>query len=258
MRIFQLNPRATVMTTAAILLIAGGPALLASEVDNRIESATKESYNFKTYLKDDSIKIDAKNGVVTLTGTVAMDFHKSLAEETVSGMPGVRSVINQLQIAGEQPTDHSDGWVSMKVMTALTFHKHVSATGTTVHTQNGVVTLTGIADNEAQKQLTTEYAKDVEGVTEVRNDMTVANPTKPANATLGEKIDDSSITAQVRTTLLFHKSTHVLATKVHTKDGVVSVSGEAKNEAEKELVSKLAEDVKGVKHVRNHMIVKKS
>jgi osmotically-inducible protein OsmY len=75
---------------------------------------------------------------------------------------------------------------------------------------------------------------------------------------MGEKVDDASITAQIKTTLLFRKSTHALATKVTTKDGVVTLHGEARNEAERELVSKVAEDIDGVTRVHNKMTVKKS
>jgi osmotically-inducible protein OsmY len=77
-----------------------------------------------------------------------------------------------------------------------------------------------------------------------------------AHRTVGEKVDDSSITAQVKTSLLFHKSTHALATKVTTKNGVVTLHGEAKNGAERDLVTKLTEDIEGVKHVQNRMTVK--
>ena len=122
-----------------------------------------------------------------------------------------------------------------------------------VSTTDGIVTLQGKATSQAQKDLTTEYAKDVDGVLEVRNNTVV---TKHAHRSLGTKVDDSSITAQVKTTLLFHKSTHTLATKVVTKDGVVTLHGEAKNGAERDLVTKLTEDIEGVKHVNNRMTVK--
>lgn len=39
--------------------------------------------------------------------------------------------------------------------------------------RNGIITLRGAADSQAQKELTTEYAKSVEGVNEVRNEMAV-------------------------------------------------------------------------------------
>lgn len=254
MRHLKLNHPAILMSSAALLLV--GLPLQASEQDNRIEAAAKNSHNFKSYLKDDNIKVASNDGVVTLTGTVSKDYHKFLAQETVAGLPGVKSVTNQLTVAGDQPSDNSDAWITMKVKTALAFHKNVSATGTEVNTQNGVVTLSGSADSEAMKQLTGEYAKDVEGVTGVHNNLTVAKSAKP-HRTVGEKVDDASITAQIKTTLLFRKSTHALATKVHTKDGEVTLHGEARNAAERDLVTKLAEDIDGVKHVSNRMTVKK-
>jgi osmotically-inducible protein OsmY len=251
MRNFKLNPHAALLSSVALIMV--GLPLQAADQDHRIENSAKSSYNFMTYLKDDNIKVSSSEGVVTLTGTVSMEYHKSLAEETVLGLAGVKNVNNRLTVIGEQPSEHSDGWMTMKVKGVLAFHKNVSASDTEVSTQDGVVTLSGTADNEAQRQLTTEYAKDVDGVKEVRNNMTI---TKHAHQSLGTKVDDSSITAQIKTTLLFHKSTHSMATKVATKDGVVTLHGEAKNGAERDLVTKLAEDIEGVKLVHNRMTVK--
>jgi len=258
MRHFNLNLPALILTSTALVMLGGLPAQ-ASDLDRRIEHSAKESYNFKTYLQADSIKVDSSAGIVTLRGTVAQDYHRSLAQETVAELPGVKGVNNQLTVAGEQPAEHSDAWITLKVKTALTFHQHVSAAATEVETHNGVVTLSGKASSEAGKDLTGEYAKDVEGVTEVRNELVApASAPKPVQERLGEKVDDASITAQVKTTLLFRKSTHALATKVRTRNGVVSLHGEAQNEAERSLVTKIAEDVKGVRQVSNHMTVRPS
>jgi len=76
--------------------------------------------------------------------------------------------------------------------------------------------------------------------------------------TLAEKVDDASITAQIKTSLLFHKSTHALATRVITRNGAVTLRGAAANAAEKDLVTRLAEDVRGVKRVDNQMAVPSS
>jgi hyperosmotically inducible periplasmic protein len=239
--------------TGAILTTS--TSLQASDTDTRIEASAAKSYVFKTYLKDDSIKTDSKNGVVTLTGTVAEPSHKSLAQDTVENLPGVKSVDNQLQVSGEQPAEHSDAWICTKVKSTLLFHRHVSATGTTVYVKDGIVTLQGEANSQAQKELTTEYAKDVDNVKEVKNDMTIApTPTTP-DATIGDKIDDASITAQVKSTLLTHRSTSALRTKIETADGVVTISGVAKNAAEKSLVTKLVTDINGVTSVINNMTI---
>jgi len=228
--------------------------LQAADTDSRIESSASKSYVFKTYLKDDSIKAESKDGAVTLTGTVADASHKSMAEDTVSSLPGVVSVDNQLVVKGEQPAEHSDSWISMKVKTTLLFHRNVSATGTTVYVKDGVVTLEGEASSLAQKELTGEYAKDIDNVKGVENNMTVAK-TAAAPATLGDKIDDASITAEVKSSLLSHRSTSALHTKVSTADGIVTLSGIANNDAEKSLVTKLATDISGVTSVVNNMSI---
>ena len=241
------------MVAAGSMLITSAP-LRAASTDSRIESSAAKSYVFKTYLKDDSIKTESKDGVVTLTGTVADASHKSLAENTVASLPGVRSVDNQLVVNGGQPAEHSDTWISMKVKSALLFHRDVSATGTTVYTKDGVVTLQGEASSMAQKDLTTEYARDIDNVKEVDNQMTIAK-TPTSRATTGDKIDDASITAEVKSSLMSHRSTSAMHTGVTTTDGVVTLSGVAKNDAEKSLVTKLATDINGVTSVINNMTI---
>ena len=249
-------------STCSLALIAATSALFlttaplrAADTDDRIESSAKKSYVFKTYLKDDSIKVESKDGAVTLTGTVADDSQKSLAENTVVGLPGVRSVDNQLKIKGESPVEHSDAWLGTKVKTALLFHRNVRATKTDVNVRDGVVILSGEASSLAQKELTSEYARDVEGVKEVKNEMTIAKTQGRSAETLGEKIDDASITAQVKSSLMSHRSTSAIKTKVETTDGVVTVSGTAKNDAEKSLVTKLINDINGVVSVVNNMTI---
>lgn len=239
---------------AAIAPLAFTLPVQAESMDSRIESSAKKTYIFKTYLKSDDIKISSKNGAVTLTGTVTESFHKSLAEETVTGLPGVKSVINKLETKGAPPTANSDSWLRDKVRITLSFHRSVSAVTTEVEVKDAVVTLRGAAATMAQKELTTEYAKDVEGVKDVKNEMTVTKSSKKAR-TVGDKIDDSSITAQVKMTLLYHRSTSALYTSVKTKNGVVTLDGKAKNLTEKDLATKLAKDVNGVTDVNNRMTI---
>jgi len=52
----------------------------------------------------------------------------------------------------------------MKVKTTLLFHRNVDGFKTKVDVKEGVVTLTGEALSQAQKDLAGEYAKDVNGV----------------------------------------------------------------------------------------------
>ena len=141
-----------------------------------------------------------------------------------------------------------------KVKTALVFHLNVNAHKTEVYVKEGVVTLKGEAASQAQKELTTEFTKDIDGVKEVKNEMTVSPNEKPDSA-VGETIDDASITAEVKGALQSHRSTSVLNTRVTTTEGIVTLGGRARNSAEKDLVTKLVSDINGVKSVVNKMTI---
>jgi osmotically-inducible protein OsmY len=233
-----------------VTAVALSTSALGSSVDDAIESSFKKSYIYKTYLKDEKINITSKDGVVVLSGEVLNDAHKPMAENTAEAIVGVKSVENKIVVKEDRSPESSDTWIMMKVKTALVFNAQVSARKTEVSVQDGVVTLKGTATSVAQKDLTTQYAKDIEGVKRVVNNMKLEK-----SETLGDKIDDASITAQVKMTLLSPPSTSAIRTSVTTKDGVVTVSGKAQNAAEADLVTKLVEDVDGVFNVINTMSV---
>jgi len=246
--------RVALMVGVVVLLVTSVP-LHASEMDDRIESSARNSYIFATYLIGDDIKIQSMDGVVTLTGMVSKESHKSMAQEILASLPGVKSVDNRLEVKGAPPSANSDAWLSEKVKATLLFHRSVSASKIEVYVNEGIVTLRGEAASESQKELAAEYAKEVEGVREVKNEMTVSKTPELTMERVGGKIDDASITAQVKITLLFHRSTSALRTKVETNDGVVTMYGKASKAAEKDLVNKLVNDINGVKSVNNQMTI---
>jgi osmotically-inducible protein OsmY len=166
----------------------------------------------------------------------------------------VRGVDDLLRVRTNPDTEKSDDSIRFKVKSELLFHRSVSETKTDVAVNNGVVTLTGVASSEAEKELAGQYARDVDGVRDVNNELTVS--TEPAPRTTGEVIDDASVTAEVKADLLVHHATSAIDTKIITRDGVVTLTGTAKNQAEKDLTTKLASDIRGVKSVVNNMEVK--
>jgi hyperosmotically inducible protein len=242
------------LTLALSCMVSHASAQQSPETDDRIEAAAKSSYVFRTYLADDSVQADAKEGVVTLTGSVEEISHKQLAEDTVAALPGVKSVDNKIETK-DTPPEYSDTWLYLKVKSTLAYHRSVSAFNTQVEMKEGTAILKGEASSQAQKDLITEYTKDVIGIKGVINQMTITNPGKEVEPTLAMMIDDASITAQVRMVLLSHRSTSNLRTMVATQEGVVTLAGSANNAAEVDLVTKLVSDIHGVKSVVNNMSV---
>ncbi len=268
-------------SSVAFALLMTNVPVYATATDDIIESAARESYIFKNYLQDDSIVVDSKDGIVTLTGIVVEESHKALAQEIVESIVGVVVVDNQLQIKSDI-AQSSDALIFSRIRLAIMSHRSLRGVDVSFIVENGDVTIRGMAINTAQIDLTTEYIKDVEGVKDVKNVMGVMNEPSPARKTMGEKvgdvgkkigdkfddvgkkigdnagnvaelIDDGSITAMVKATLMYHRSTSALNTKVRTHDGVVTLSGTAKNESARELATQLVRGVHGVRDVVNTM-----
>lgn len=238
---------ASFIASTASLLFA------SSDTDGKIKDAAKASYNYRTLLAD-KVTVHVDEGVVTLTGSVTDKDLISLAEDTVSNLPGVVRVDNKIAFDSSLE-EHSDAWIAWKIRYELLVRANVSNSDTKVDVKDGVVTLTGTADNLAQKELTGLYAKEMNGVKDVKNEITLS-PAPSSAKTASDTMDDASITSQVKYALLTHKSTSAIKTKVVTNDGVVVITGVAASPAEVSLVTKLAESIRGVKTVTNNMTVK--
>lgn len=191
---------AGILAFVAVLVFAG-EAVRASERDDRVESSFKKTYVYNTYLKDEDIKISCKDGAVTLSGAVADETHKPMAQGVAGALPGVTSVENRITVKSEQPAKSSDTWISMKVKAALLYRRNVSATRTKVYVKDGIVTLKGVAANQAQKDLTAVYAKNIAGVKGVQNEIVASKGLETTVEMQGEEDDG----AQVRGSLLAHR-----------------------------------------------------
>ncbi|HEY2923081.1 MAG TPA: BON domain-containing protein, partial [Candidatus Binatia bacterium] len=71
--------------------------------------------------------------------------------------------------------------------------------------------------------------------------------------TLGEHIDDTTITSTVKTRLAAEKGTTLTRIQVDTDRGVVQLSGVVENAAERARAEQIARGVNGVKGVKNNL-----
>jgi len=72
----------------------------------------------------------------------------------------------------------------------------------------------------------------------------------------GEYFDDTVLTSKVKTALLSDPAVSGLAVNVETFKGVVQLSGFVKTGAERSRAVELARDVKGVKGVKNDILLR--
>jgi osmotically-inducible protein OsmY len=73
---------------------------------------------------------------------------------------------------------------------------------------------------------------------------------------VGAYVDDKTITTAVKAKLIEDKTTGGLSINVDTLNGTVALSGFAKSQAEKDQAGRIAASTRGVREVRNNLIVR--
>ena len=117
--------------------------------------------------------------------------------------------------------------------------------------------LSTAGDKIAEK--TTEAVSAVKsstGTTEVTT-TTTADASTPAPAQTS-RVNDAAITASIKTDFLKDPDLSVLKIDVDTKAGVVTLNGLAGDEPARVRAEKMASAVKGVREVRNFLVVKRA
>ncbi|MCV2883830.1 BON domain-containing protein [Aestuariibacter sp. AA17] len=175
--------------TLISLAVALGLASSSVYADNSWEKEAKDAWIdgkaeatllFNGNLDSFDINTDVKNGEVRLTGQVESDVEKELAEELIVSIDGVTSVDNRLSVASDDEDntsefmqDLSDQKVETVVKTRLLFESEVSGSDIEVEAENGIVTLKGEVDSDAERDLAVTIAKNTDDVSKVVDKLSV-------------------------------------------------------------------------------------
>jgi hyperosmotically inducible protein len=118
------------------------------------------------------------DGVVTLSGDVRQPWLKSDAERAVKHIDGVAGVVNNIKVLPLSPMDNRIRRAEYRAIYGFGgLYRYAMGTNPAIHiiVDNGHVTLVGVVDNPADKNLAYIRANSVPGVFSVTNDLRVAN-----------------------------------------------------------------------------------
>lgn len=224
--------------------------------DRRIEEAAKESYSLRVVLADQgSVTVAALNGVVSLSGVVRDEEGRIWAEATVDNIPGVARVDNQLTLAPGEPGQEDES-IGRAIRRRLLTRVQVDVDGLRIVVREGIATLSGSVASEYQKDFLGSQVGLVARVRGVQNDL-IITPRAGLSQAVVPSIDDPSINAQVKEALSARACASDSRTRIRTRDGMVMVSGFVESEGEKESITRLAREVRGVQGVVNSMRVRR-
>lgn len=149
-------------------------------------------------------------------------------------------------------TEIDDSLLTTRVKAALLDNIDIKSFDLKVETRKGDVMLSGFVDNQAQIDHALAIARSVPGVVTVSNGVNL----KGAPTTIGTKIDDTVITAQIKAALMADDSIKSADIAVVTRDGIVQLSGFVNNQPQIDRALAVAGSIKGVIRINNEMRIK--
>lgn len=161
--------------------------------------------------------------------------------------------------AGETTPAVTEARQESQIWTTYELSPYLRANDLGVAVRNGKATLTGKVDEEVNKDLAKQIALGVGGITEVDNQIVVQSDYAPApdndRRRFGDMVDDASISAAVKSKLLWSRHTEDLQTEVDTEAGRVTLQGTADTQDAKNFATRLAMNTQGVRSVDNRLKV---
>lgn len=170
------------------------------------------------------------------------------------------------QMAGDESNklerQASDAWREGKLDTIYLFNRHLNNFTIDPEVRGNSVVLTGKVESEVAKELAEQIAEGVDGITQVSNRLVVVSSdearatSSDSGRTFSDRVEDSTLTAEVKTKLLANGETGGLSIHVDTVERTVTLTGDVESAAERDLAEEITKQVEGVQAVDNQLQVK--
>ena len=146
----------------------------------------------------------------------------------------------------------NDSWLTAKTKIALLSDSRVSGTRVNIETKGACVTLRGKVETMDAKTAAEQIARGIDGVREVKNELAVV----PASRRKMVDAKDDYIVSQVDKRLKGDQMLKTAKITVRSDAGVVTLSGQAPGLMASARASELADEVDGVRTVKNELALK--
>lgn len=158
------------------------------KTDQQVQQDVVNELAWNPSINSDQITVIAKNGVVTLRGSVPHYFEKNCAEEAAQRVGGVRAVADELEVNLLGSYERSDADIARAALNALDWNYAVPE-GVKVTVENGWLTLKGQADWDFERRAATRAVSALMGVRGVTNEMSLKTKLQPAD--VKKRIEDA-------------------------------------------------------------------
>jgi osmotically-inducible protein OsmY len=151
----------------------------------------------------------------------------------------------------------SDAFIEGKLISVYTLNDQLNPFEIDIESKDGVVTLKGEVESDIDRSLAVELANSIEGVTNVDDQLQV-NPDIGRDyerSGFANSVRNATITAKIKSQLLWNSKTDGLDIQVNTRDDRVTLEGAVASDDESKTAEEIARNTKGVVSVTNELTV---
>ena len=212
--------------------------------DRELKIQVEAALAWEPNVEEAHVGVAAEDGVVTLSGYVASYVEQWAAEQAAKRVPGVRAVVNKIEVKLPGTSRRTDVDLAASAVGALRAHASVPADKIKVAVAEGWVTLDGVVEWQYQKQAAEDAVRSLTGVVGVTNMITVSPRVRPDE--LKARIEDA-----------FKRVAQLDASRIRVEvDGDrVILRGTVGSVAEREEAERQAWSAPGVREVKNAITV---
>jgi len=214
-----------------------------SDETRQLESRIWDKFAMETNLNPYRVMVEVQGDRAVLRGEVDQVADKQLAERLAKEVPGINTVENRIEV-----TDRDIAQAEMQNR-----RDRGTATQDSLQRDRDVATTQDEGPNAVLiYEVTTAQPVRIEPAPSGEMSADADQPQRD-DRDLGQVVGDATITAAVKSRLLWNQTTDGLQIDVDTRNGQVELSGSVDTEMARSTAERLARDTEGVRQVVNNL-----
>lgn len=212
--------------------------------DSQLQQDILDELRWEPAVNANEIGVTVKDGIVTLTGHVASFGEKWDAERAAQRVTGVKGLAMEIDVAVGGGSKRTDADIARSVEHVLQWVSFLVYDPIKVLVENGWVTLSGEVQWHYQRQAAKQAVRYLMGVTGVSDQLLIK-----------ERVTPVTIKSDIEAALHRRATSDAPPIAVSVADNVVTLTGSARNWAERDLATHSAWCTPGVRNVVDNIRV---